>query len=76
MIEEDSKVDIHDLLENSFNKEKKDFYQFDLDEFYIEDINKKITDMKNKALYMVGENSFKLIYEFYKNLQEVNIKYH
>jgi hypothetical protein len=63
------------LLENDFNEENKDNILFDLDKFDIEKILIDIYDLTEKAKKLIGEDKFKIIYEFYKGLQEVIIYY-
>lgn len=60
-----------DLLENDYNDENKDNILFDLDKFKIDQIIKDINDLTNKAKKLIGDDKFKVIYEFYKGLQEV-----
>lgn len=71
LMNDESKHVLHDLLENSFNEENKNNNQFDLDKFQTHDIINKITMMINKSSKLIGEENFKKIYGFYKNLQEV-----
>ncbi len=63
------------MLENDFNEENKDNILFDLDKFDIEKILIDIYDLTEKAKKLIGEDKFKIIYEFYKGLQEVIIYY-
>ncbi len=71
ILDDDNKDILHDLLENSFNQKNKNYYQFDLNKFKLDDINEKIAKMINKGIELIGEKCFKKIYDYYRTLQEV-----
>lgn len=71
ILDEDEDPVIHNLLENSFNDENKENYNFDLDKVELNEIIETIKITKNQAIGLIGEKDFLTIYKFYKNLQEV-----